>query len=327
MARLHRAEEGWLGEQAVDRDVVAQSGGRLVPWIPLVDAHGIDRAYSLDGVGQPIFVQIKTAAFVDSEGHYRWDFRADSLPRHAHFFAVLGTFHAVPHADDVYWCVDGAAIRRLARKEYDRALRTDIYRVIASPVRADRLAPYRCRREELWRRLARPERLSFAPPLRFPTLRIDQGGVYEFATITDIMIGNRKDLLVFRPAFDVHGGDLLVQLVGSSHAVYLQVKGTAVLRRSDLIRFHIRRSTFIVADDFWVAMRFWNRRHGDLHPEYWLVSSRELQVRTAHERDAHYLTVDVRLDPAVDRWAEYRYPARRLVDVLRSALGELRLAA
>lgn len=327
MAKLHRAEEGWLGEQAVDQVVVAGSGGRLVPWIPLVDAHGIDRAYSWDGVGQPAFVQIKTAAFVDNEGHYRWDFRADSLRNHAHFFAVLGTFHGTSGHDDIYWCVDGATIRRLALKAYDRALRTDVYRIVASPVRADRLAPYRCRREELWRRLVRSERLSIAPPLGFPTLRIDQGGVYEFATITDVMIGNRKDLLVFRPAFDVHGRDLLVQLVGSACALYLQVKGTALLRQGDLIRYHVRRSTFVVADDFAVAMRFWDRRRKQLHPEYWLVSSRELERRTAHERDPHYLTVDARLDPAVDRWADCRHPASSVANVLRAALNELRLAA
>ncbi|HVS06513.1 MAG TPA: hypothetical protein VHK65_10160 [Candidatus Dormibacteraeota bacterium] len=158
-------------------------------------------------------------------------------------------------------------------------------------------------------------------------LRIDQGGVYEFATITDIMMGNRKDLLVFRPAFDIHGRDLLIQLVGSARVVYLQVKGTAMLRQSDLIRFHIRRSTFAAADDFWLAMRFWDRRRGELHPEYWLVSSREMERRTAHERDADYLTVDVRLDPGTDRWADCRYPARELVNVLRDALGQARLAA
>lgn len=155
----------------------------------------------------------------------------------------------------------------------------------------------------------------------------DQGGVYEFATITDVMVRNRKDLLVYRPAFDIHGRDLLVQLVGSPYALYLQVKGTALLRPGGLIRFHIRRSTFEAADDFWIAMRFWDERRKALHPEYWLVSSRELERRTAHERDAQYITVDVRLDPDVDRWADCRYPADGFVEVLRTALHDLPLAA
>lgn len=324
MAKLQRAEEGWLGEQAVDQDAVLGSGGRLVPWMPQVDAHGIDRAYSWNGIGQPTFAQIKTAAFVDGEGHYRWDFRADSLPSQSHFVAVLETFGG---RDKIYWVVDGAAIRRLAQKSYDRALRAEIYRLVASPTRADRLARYRCAPDELWRRLVPAELLSIEPPLRFPTLRIDQGGVYEFATITDLMIGNRKDLLVYRPAFDVHGRDLLLQLIGSPVAIYIQIKGTAVLRNGDLIRYHIRRSTFEAADDYWLTMRFWDRRHRALHPEIWLVSSRELERRTAHERDAHYITVDVRLDPSVDRWADCRHPASDVADVLRAALNDLRLAA
>lgn len=324
MAQLHRSEKGWLGEQRLDQHLVLSSGGRIVPWLPVVDAHGIDRAYSLDGRGQPAFVQIKTAAFVDGEGHYRWDFRASSLPAHDHFFAVLGTFGA---ADEVYWCLDARAIRRLALKQYDRALRTDIYRLVASPTRADRLAPYRCGSGELWRRLFPAQRLSITPPLRFPTLRLDQGGVYEFATITDVMIRNRKDLLVYRPAFDVHGRDLLVQLIGSPCALYLQVKGTALLRKGGLIRYHIRRSTWEAAEDFWVVMRFWEQQHKALFPESWLASSLELQRRTAHERDANYLTIDVRLDADLDRWADCRYSADRLVEVLRTALHELPLAA
>jgi hypothetical protein len=228
--------------------------------------------------------------------------------------------------DDIYWCIDGPAIRRLAQKVYNPALRTNLYRLYASPVRADKLAPYRCHRDELWRRLAPPERLSVTP-LRFPALNLDQGGVYEFATVTDIMIGNRKDLLVLRPAFDLHGRDLLVQLVGSARAVYIQVKGSAVLDHGDLIRFHIRRSTFVASDDFWVAMRFWNRRHGELHPDYWLVPSRELQRRTAHEPNTYHLTVSVRLDPTADPWVNCRYSPNQLADVLRGALSELRLAA
>ena len=308
-------------------DVVSGSAGRLVPWIPLVDAHGIDRAYSLDGIGQPSFVQVKTSSFVDDEGHYRWDFRVDSLPRHDHFFAVLATYHSGSGVGDVYWCVDAAGVRRHALRQYDRALRTELYRIVASPVRNDRLARYRCGRGELWRLLVPNLELMAKGRLRFPALRIDQGGVYEFASITDLMIGNRKDLLVLRPAFDIHGRDLMIHLVGTPEAYYLQVKGTALRRGKDLVRFHIRRSTFVPADDFGVLMRFWDRRSGDLYPQSWLVSSTELARRTAHERDVSYLTVDVRLDRRVDRWADCRYSPSELVNVVRGALESLRPAA
>lgn len=328
MAPGHRAEIGWLAEQTLDMRLVAPSHGRAVPWIPLVDAHGIDRAYSWDAIGPPAFVQVKTSGFTDAEGRHRWDVRVGSFPTHARFLVVLGISdpHWGPNAD-IYWCLNARAVQRHARREYDRAMRAEVYRLDASPVHRDHLSRYRCRGEDLWRILLPGADAPAARVLRFPTLRIDEGGVYEFATVTDLMIDSKNDLLVMRPAFDIHGRDLLVHLVGSPDALYLQVKGTGMLRGDDLVRFHIRRSTFVPADDFWVAMRFYDRRRGALYPESWLVSSRELARRTAHERDAHYITVDVRLNRAVDRWADRRYASSEIGNVLRGALRQLRSAA
>ena len=106
-----------------------------------------------------------------------------------------------------------------------------------------------------------------------------------------------------------------------------EVKGTAVRRGEDLVRFHVRRNTFVVADDFWLAFYFWDRRRAALFPECWLVTSRELARRTAHQRDVAYLTVDTRLDRSVDRWAEFRCPIQDQAAVLRGALRKLRAAA
>jgi hypothetical protein len=81
------------------------------------------------------------------------------------------------------------------------------------------------------------------------------------------------------------------------------------------------------ADDFWFALHFWDRRRGAFFPECWLIPSRELAIRTAHQWDAGYLTVDARLDPSLDRWADFRHPIEDQADVLRAALHELRAAA
>ena len=109
--------------------------------------------------------------------------------------------------------------------------------------------------------------------------------------------------------------------------MFVQIKGTAVHRGNDLIRFHVRRNTFVPADDFWFAFHFWDRRRAAFFPECWLVPSRELALRTAHQRDSVYLTVDARLDPAVDRWADFRYPIQDQAELLRRALHGLRAAA
>jgi hypothetical protein len=228
---------------------------------------------------------------------------------------------------NVVWRLDSTLVRRLARLEYDSARRTEVYRLDASPTHDDRLAPYRHPRDELWKEFAPRVGLRAAATEKLPVLRIDQGGVYEFAMFTELLRGNHKDLLLFRPAFDITGRDLLVQLVNSPSALFVQIKGTAMRRGNDLIRFHLRRNTFAPADDFWLALYFWEERRRAMFPECWLVSSVELARRTAHQRDSNYLTVDARLDPSVDRWADCRHPIQDQAEVLRGALRELRVAA
>jgi hypothetical protein len=228
---------------------------------------------------------------------------------------------------DIFWRLDSTVVRRLARREYNAALRTEVYRLDASPTHDDRLAPYRRTRNELWKGFGPTAGLRPTAIRRLPILRIDQGGVYEFAMFTELLRANHKDLLLYRPAFDIKGRDLLVQLVNSPHATFVQIKGTAVRRGNELVRFHVRRNTFVPADDFWFALFFWDPRRGAFFPECWLIPSRELAIRTAHQRDAAYLTIDARLDPSLDRWADFRYPIEDQADVLRGALHRLRAAA
>lgn len=328
MTKLGRAQIGWLGELATDETNVVGSGGRLIPYIPLVDAHGVDRAYCWNGVGPPNFTQIKTSGFADEEGRHRWELRAGSFAAYPRFSLVLNTID--PRSGligDAVWRIDSTLVRRLARLEYDSALRTELYRLDGSPTHADRLAPYRHARDLLWKEFAPRVRLGVAAVEKLPVLRIDQGGMYEFAMFAELMRANHKDLLLFRPAFDIAGRDLLIQRVNSPFALFVQTKGTAMLRGKDLVRFHLRRNTFVPADDFWIALYFWETRRRALFPECWLVSSRELARRTAHQRDANYLTVDARLDRSVDGWADCRYPVQDQADVLRGALRELRAAA
>jgi len=123
------------------------------------------------------------------------------------------------------------------------------------------------------------------------------------------------------------GRDLLVHRVGSRLALFVQIKGTAVVRGHDLVRFHVRRHTFVPADDFWLALYCWVRRPPGLFPECWLIPSIELAQRTAHQRDSSYLTIDARLEASVDRWATWRCPIDEQADAFRAALSQLRAAA
>jgi hypothetical protein len=328
VARLVRAAIGWLGELAVDEAVVIPSGGRLIPWTPLVDAHGVDRAYTWDGVNPPWFVQVKTSGFTDDEGRHRWDLRVGSFAAYDRFALILALFDPGPNRiGDVFWHVDSTLVRKLARREYDSALRTEVYRLDASPTHQDRLSPYRHTRDQLWEGFAPQGALRTAPKWTLPVLRVDQGGLSEFALFTELLRGNHKDLLLFRPAFDIKGRDLLVQLVGSWRAHFVQIKGTATRLGNDRIRYHIRRKTFVPADDFTCAFEFWDRRRTSRFAECWLVPSLELAARTAHQRDTAYLTIDAHLDPRHDQWAEFRHPFEDLAEVLRRVLHQRRAAA
>jgi hypothetical protein len=80
----------------VDQALVIGSGGRLIPWIPLVDAHGVDRAYSWDGIEAANFAQIKTSGFADAEGRHRWDLRAGSFASYPQFSVVLSASASPP---------------------------------------------------------------------------------------------------------------------------------------------------------------------------------------------------------------------------------------
>src|SRR5207253_1497497 len=308
-----------------DEAMVVGSGGRLIPWVPLVDAHGVDRAYSWNGVGAPSFAQIKTSGFADEEGRHRWALRAGSFAAYHQFSVVLNIIDpGSGQIGNVVWRLDSRVAHRLARLEYDSALRTQVYRLDGSATHDDRLAPYRHTRDVLWKEFAPRGGLGEAAPGQLPVLRIDQGGVYEFAMITELMRGNHKDLLLFRPAFDIKGRDLLVQLVNTPYAIYFQIKGTAVRHGTDSVRFHIRRNTFVPADDSWLGFHFWDRRGGAEFPECWMVPSLELARRTAHQTDPVYITFDARLDPSVDQWADYRVPIQDQAEVLRRALHGLR---
>src|SRR5438105_4568683 len=102
---------------------------------------------------------------------------------------------------------------------------------------------------------------------------------------------------------------------------------TATRLGNDRIRFHVRRNTFVPADDFMCAFEHWDRRRDARFEECWLVPSIELARRTANQRDAGYLTVDAHLDRSRDHWAEFRHPVEDQADVLRRALHDQHAAA
>src|SRR5438067_12575896 len=135
----------------MDQAVVTGSGGRLIPWIPMVDAHGVDRAYSWDGVGAPAFAQVKTSGFADAEGRHRWELRVGSFAPYAEFSIVLALIDPKSNqVGEVFWRLESSAVQRLARRAYGVSRRTEVYRLVAHPTHGGGLAPYSCIRNAVW---------------------------------------------------------------------------------------------------------------------------------------------------------------------------------
>src|SRR2546430_16216981 len=152
-------------------------------------------------------------------------------------------------------------------KEYGRLYRTPKTGTLEYDLRAasrarDRMAVYRMAPEDLWEGFAPPPALRLKPPVgsRFPAMRVEEGAYFEYAFVAEMIAGGSGRLMCYRPAVDIAGRDLLVQLDNTWRALSMQIKGTARLAEdSDVVHCAVARETFVARDDFWLAFHFYDR--------------------------------------------------------------------
>ena len=187
------------------------------------------------------------------------------------------------------------------------------------------MAHYRRPLDQVWRDLVTP-----APVLRAPAvvaaltrMNAERGTMFELGVVLEGLRGSHDDLLFFRPAMDMVGRDLLVQLAHTSRALYLQIKGRLTRHHSGSIRVAVQRDTFVPADDFWLAFFYYDQLRRALFEDCWLVPSVDFARLTADQRDPIERTFSATLDPARDRWREFRHPVGAQAAVLRRALKTL----
>jgi hypothetical protein len=322
---LTRGQVGWLAEQDLDRILLLGSRGRLQPYLPVVDSRRVDRVYAWDGIGQPWFVQVKGQGGARSDGRYTWTIPA------AHFTAyerllVVPSIIDVPEGRlrDPVWCVPADDLVGLASHGHD-TIHGPVLAITASPTGHDAMSRYRTTLATLWELLAPSPRLPAmaTPPPEFPASHPEQGAFYEQSQIVELLRGSHDDLLPFRPASDIAGRDLLIQLVDSFRAMYLQIKGTGRLKEPDTIHHQVRRRTFVPSEDFWLGFYYFDPHAERLFPDCWLVPSLEFANRTADQRDATTLTFATTLTEKHDRWIEFRHPIGDQAAVIRAALKAL----
>lgn len=315
----HRAERSFLAVNELDRILLTTSGGRLHPYIPLDPYHGVHRAYAWHGIGPPRFVEITAASRRHSNGEYEWTWPAGQVHRYDRLTILAVAEDPITgQAQDPVWAFSP---RALLRKAYF----TDggghpQYWVAASPHGRDRFWRYRVPVADLWEKLAPPAASQFELAARGRESTRDQGTVYEQLVAADLIRQSGGRFALYRPAMDIAGRDLLVQLVNSWRAISLQIKGTTMIIRGSVIQFMVKRHTFRPAEDFWLAFYFFDTQAGSFWKDCWLVPSLEFAALTKDQHFAGSIGFHVTLNGQTNRWVKFRHPIGDQAALLRRAL-------
>jgi hypothetical protein len=317
-----RYRRAFLAVNEVDRIVLTGSGGRLHPFIPLDPFHGVQRAYAFDGVGRPWYAQISAATRRHANGDYEWTWPAAQIHRYERLTTIAVSEDPITgQVQDPAWAYSPSAFHRLAY--LSTAGGKEQYWIAASPHGHDRFWRYRLPLADLWKKLlppgARPTKLAGSP---HESTR-DQGTVYEQLVAADLIRQSAGRFALYRPAMDIAGRDLLVQLVNSWRTISLQIKGTTKIIRGSVIQCMVKRPTFQPAEDFWLAFYFFDAEAGHFWKDYWLVPSLDFAALTADQHFPGSIGFHVTLNGDNNRWRKFRHSIDKQGDVLHRALISL----
>jgi hypothetical protein len=314
-------QEGWLGEYEVDRALTVGSRWRLLPYLPLFDTRHVDRAYAWDGIGRPQFVQVKTALGPRSDGFFQWRIHADTFEAYRNFSVVLAGADPVTLRIGYCWRLDSRLISRFAKRTRIPESGKEVYNLWASTRTHDGLSRYRRRPQDLWKDFAPPPVQRLMPG--FPNMPSDEGDYFEYAFVASCLAEGDDQLLCYRPAADVVGRDMLIQLANTWRAIYLQIKGTARVEGRRSVHCSVQRAGFIAGDDFWLAFYYYDRERSGMFEHCWLVPSQNFAEVTRSQSVTKKMTFTANLDPEQDRWVEFRHRIDSQGKVLRAALHRL----
>ena len=216
-------------ENLAENAWTAQSAGRLVSYLPVVDSHAVDRAVAAGG-GAPVFVQVKAHQRARPGDRLAYALPTTEVGGYPGWLALLleGSAAGIGEA----YLVPGPELLRLG----ERGTLVDgrpCIRLTLSPT-SPTWSPFQVAVEELGARIeatATARGLVAQPALERSQ---EEGGFFEEMAVASLLAAGPA-LAPYRPAVDV-GRDLLVQRTGSAAFAYLQVKGS---QREDLSLIHI----------------------------------------------------------------------------------------
>lgn len=318
-----RAQRAFLAVNEVDRFILTGSDGNLQPFLPLDPFHGVHRAYAWQGVGPPQFVQVNATAVRHEDGRYAWSWPAGQV----HSYEGLSIIAAIAdpmtnRLQDPAWFFSATTLRRLAWFSRGRAGHPQ-YWIEASPTGHDRFARHRILLGDLSTRLGPPPQARDQIMAALPESHRDQGTVYEQLVAADLIRQSGGHFAIYRPGMDIAGRDLLVQLIDTWRAIYLQIKGTTQIVRGTRLQCLVKRWTFRPSKDFWLAFYFFDAAKGSFWKYCWLVPSLDFAALTADQHFAGSLSFQVTLEGEDNRWRKFRYETDAQGSVLRKGLLSL----
>ncbi|MGH7904213.1 MAG: hypothetical protein ACREPA_08835 [Candidatus Dormibacteraceae bacterium] len=279
-------------------------------YLPVLDSRGVDRALSVDG-GRPLFLQVKAHEHARRDGRLTFAIPRSAIGTYPRWLVamVAGTPDSLTGA----FLVPGADLLRLGEHGHLTDGR-ECVRATLSPTSPTWSRYWSAPAEIGARLLAAAAPVAGGPAAPFETAeRQQEEGAYFEAVVTAELLGGSDRLVLYRPAVDVAGTDLLAQLAGSGSCAFLQVKGTSRQDVPDHAHFQIRRRTF--EPDPGHLYVFGYRPPGGDMTVAWLVDAPALQEGTS-PRDAAHISFEPRIAGADPRWGAHRLPPGGLAEAL-----------
>jgi len=309
---MQPSQVGRLFENLVENAYTAGSNGALLTWLPVLDSHAVDRAVTT-AAGGALFIQVKGHEGRRRDGRISQAIPLSAVGDYEGWVAVIGAGTA-SGLDECY-AIPGPELLQKG----ERGHLVDGAPCVRATLSRDSPSwgEYVCRPDELGARLlslagAEP---GLAPgPAPEPERRQEEGAFFE-AAVVGAILGASERLVLYRPAVDIAGRDLLVQLAGTAKHVAVQVKGS---RREDarpgLYRFQVRTRTFSpdIAYVFCAAA-------GERVEACWVVSGSELALRAPRDSSGH-ISFEAHVAGPDPRWELNRC---RIDDLAERLLGLL----
>jgi hypothetical protein len=308
---------GQTGEFLVWASLIAQSGGRLHVFLPLLD-RGIDAVVHRVDDGTYIAVQVKTKTAVGHgespiavyEDHL---FTGDQL--------VIGAFLDGEELGPYTLVVDAATLKRDAAALDDRGRRMLVVDMPIAPNPAHRWSEHLVERHRLAERLgagattALPTR---AAPVLVPS---DEDRVIGFVGEQEVCrrLATLDGCGLFRPFPDYEMVEVVVRRLATGSTLGLQVKTAQLEQPDDMRHVLINRATFIASPTTYVVVLAWIVPEQRFHPSCLVIPSEVVPAiaGTSHDYFELHFRPDGSAEPS--RLDRYRIP----LDSLASRLNTL----